>query len=136
MSNLQKALESLKTTEELKAYIEAQQNSFIEISVKFKLLSDENERNKKQIEKFQSEKNQQRTNELKADGYSDAEIICITQLELLRLISDERHLTYEEVKKTETLTKVYDQIKKIAKNEDEFKGKTEADLLKLIEGGS
>lgn len=131
-----KYLNTFKTEEELKAYIEAQQQSFIEVSKKVKNLEDENEALNKKIEKLQLDQTKSKINDLEAQDVSNSEIICLSQIELLKKRTEERELTYEESKKFEIFTKIYQQIKTAKKSNDEdLKNKSTDELLRVISGG-
>lgn len=131
-----KYLNTFKTEEELKAYIEAQQQSFIEVSKKVRGLEDENDNLKKKIDKLQLQQNKDKVSSLEAEEISDSEIICLSQIELLKKRTEERELTYEETKKFEVFTKIYEQIKTAKKNNDEKLKETSTEqLLSLVSGG-
>lgn len=127
---------TFKTEEEFKAYIEAQQQSFIEVSKKVKNLEDENVNLQKKIEKLKLEQNKVTVSSLEAQDVSHSEIICLSQIELLKKRTEERELTYEESKKFEIFTKIYQQIKTAKKIGDEdLKKLSNDELLRVIQGG-
>ena len=133
---VKKILETFKTDIELEAYLQAQQQSLIEVSKKINELQQENENLKKQSENLSAEKNSERTLYLKDQEYTDAEIICVNQLERLRILAEERQLTYEETKKTETLTKVLEQVRSGKKDKDDLvKDLPTEEILRVISGG-
>ncbi len=126
-------IKSFKTEEELKAFIEAQRLSFVAISIKVRNLEEENENLKKKIEKLKLE---QVKSSVSDQEMSNSEIICVSQIELLKKRTEERELTFEETKKFEVLTKIYEQIKSNKKsNDDELKNVSTEDLLTVLQGG-
>ncbi len=131
-----KYLNNFKTEEELQAYVDAQQHSFIEVSKKVKNLEDENENLKKKIEKLKLEQTKSTISSLEASETSHSEIICLSQIELLKKRTEERELTYEESKKFEIYTKIYQQIRTAKKtNNEELEKLSNDELLSVIQGG-
>ncbi len=126
-------LETLKTDAELEAFLQAQQQSLIEVSKKINELQNENEKLRKHAETLTAENNAQRTLYLKEQEYTDAEIICVNQLERLRILAEERTFTLEETKRTEILTKVLESIRKTDKKElDITKDIDTEELLRIV----
>lgn len=134
--NLKNLLNSFKTSDELKAYIEAQQLSFIEVSKKVRTLEEENEKLQKKIKKLETEKNKESNIELEAQEVSHSEIICLSQIEALKRITEERTHTLEETKKFEIYQRILGQIVLSKKNKDDKLAKASDDeLLRLVSGG-
>ena len=134
--NLKKLLNSFKTADELKAYIEAQQQSFIDISIKMRTLEEENKNLKNKIQKLESDDRKSKNSELESQNISHSELICLTEIEKLRFVTETRPLTLEETKRFEIFQKILGQIGLAKKNNDNpLKDTTNEELLKLIEGG-
>lgn len=128
--------DTLKTDAELEAFLQAQQQSLIEVSKKINFLEQENEKLRKHADILNAQNNAERTLYLKDQEYTDAEIICVNQLERLRILAEERQLTLEEVKKSEILTKVLDSVRKTDKSKpDESRNLPTEDLLRLVNDG-
>lgn len=132
---VKKILETFKTNAELEAYLQAQQESLISVSKKINELQHENENLRKQAQNLNTEKNSERTLYLKDQEYTDTEIICINQLERLRVLAEERAFTLEEAKRVEILTKVLDQVRKTDKKEENTKDVPTEELLRIVNVG-
>lgn len=136
MSDIKKLVNSFKTDDELHMFISAQQSSIIEVSKKIKSLEDENEKLKKQIEIYKLGQVAKDSEALGLMGDGQSEIICKTQIDLLKSASDERLLTLEESKKLDTYVKILGQISLAKKTKDSgLKDKSDAELFQLISGG-
>lgn len=132
---VKKILETFKTDVELEAYLQAQQQSLIELSKKMNELQQENDNLRKQSQKFNAELNSERTLYLKDQEYKDSEIICINQIERFRILAEERTLTLEEAKNLDLMVKILDQVRSGDQSGDISKDVPTEDLLKLVKIG-
>lgn len=130
--NLKNLLNSFKTPDELRAYIEAQQQSLIDVSKKVKKLEKEKEELEKKLKKLESSENVTASNIQISGQMTNEEAICIVQLSNLRTISDERSLTFEETKKADVLIKLLQSLQSKDKKKNELEEVDTETLLKLI----
>lgn len=134
--NLKKLLNSFKTPDELKAYIEAQQQAFIDVSKKVRSLEEENQKLQAKINKLQSNEQKSSNDELKSQDIGHSELICLVEIEKLKYLTETRPLTYEESKRFEIYNKILGQISLSKKKGDNpLKDIPDDELLRLIEGG-
>lgn len=133
MSDLKKLLNSFKTDEELKAYIEAQQHSFIEMSKKMKALEDLNANLTRQIGELTTELQWGKASELDTTNISNSELICLTEIGKLKITTSERPLTLEEAKKLDLYVKVLQIMTSKKSKQDEFKDFDTEKLLKIVQ---
>lgn len=131
--SLDKMLANLKDFAELQAFAESQYKTIIEQSKKISKLEDDKKRLERQVKEASS---------IKPDGLqviqtvSDEELICRTQLKLLKEISAERELTLEESKKVDTFTKLLISISSPKKKDDKSTDLKDDDLIKLLENAT
>jgi hypothetical protein len=134
--NLKNLLNSFKTPDELRAYIEAQQQSLIDVSKKVKKLEKEKEELEKKLKKLESTSKITGNEQLDIEGISNSELICLTEIEKLKRLTEDRELSYQETQKFDILQKVLNQINSNKKNKDSSLAKVSDDeLLRLIDGG-
>ena len=100
-----------KSFNELQSYSDSQFKSIVELKKQIKKLEEENSSLKKMLET---------TNlpSISIDGFgiSNEQLICETQLTILKDKSITRELTYEEAKKFAIFTEVLDSLKKTSKS--------------------
>lgn len=126
--SIDKTLSELKDISELKKFAEAQNKIILNLSKELKDAKDKIQHLEKLLEST--------TEIIPSDNKKyekEDEEICIRQLQLLRDISNERELTYEEAKKVDTYSKIYQTIKN---SKEDIVPKTKdiqtSDLLKLV----
>lgn len=126
----------MKTDMELKAYIEAQQQSFIEVSKKVRSLEEENQKLLNKIKTMESQGLQERNLLSIEQGISNSEIICLVEIEKLKNTTEIRELTKDESQKFDTYQKILTQINAAKKKgSNPLDNVSSEDLLKLIDGG-
>ena len=126
--NIDKSLDQYTTMDELRAYAQAQQKVLSQLKSKIQKLEQEN---RSLIDK---KPGTVPANNSSINNISDEETIAREQLFLLKNISRERELSFEETKKVEIYTKVLSTIKNTPKTiEVKAKQLTDAELLAAIE---
>lgn len=127
MSTIDKMLSDLKDIAELKKFAEAQNKTILNLSKELK----ESKEKLKHLEKLLES-----TTEIipSSSEYSkEDEAICIRQLQMLRDLSNDRELTYEEAKKVDTYSKILQNVRgQKLPIEDKTKQLDTAELLQLV----
>lgn len=127
MSTIDKMLSDLKDIAELKKFAEAQNKTILNLSKELK----ESQEKLKHLEKLLES-----TTDIlpSSKEYSkEDEAICIRQLQVLRDLSDDRELTYEEAKKVDTYSKILQNVRgQKVPDQDKTKDLPTADLLQLV----
>jgi len=117
-----------KSFNELQSYSDSQFKSIVELKKQIKKLEEENASLKKMMETSLPA--------LSFDGLgiSNEQLICETQITILKDKSITRELTFEEAKKFAIFTEVLDNLKKNTKSSDVNVQKiSDEDLLKMVE---
>jgi hypothetical protein len=124
-----------KTPEEMMEYIDAQQKVLTQLNKKIQKVENENIQLKIQLEKKSPMVVEKKNN---AFAVSDEESIAREQLYLLRQVSMERELSYEECKKVDTYTKILLSLKakEIPYDQQKYDEMTPEELEKLVENGT
>lgn len=103
--------EFVKSVEDKEIFIKAQNNTISMLTKKVNELEKENNLLKRQIKDLKDNNSFEDKLKVNTQRGSDDEIICLTQLKLLREIAEERELTMEETKKTEIFIKALNSLK-------------------------
>ena len=122
-----KMTKELKTLAQYKQFAEAQHSTILDLSKKIQELE-------KKIKELPSS-GESITKIIHTDlNISSEELICLTQLSLLKESSEGRELTLEEAKKVDIYSKILNQIKGNKKEpKDIFNNLKDEELLKLVE---
>jgi hypothetical protein len=118
-----------KSFNELQSYSDSQFKSIVELKKQIKKLDEENASLKSMLEN--------NLPSFAADvlGVSNEQLICETQLTILKDKAVTRELTFEEAKKFAIFSEVLDNIKKNTKSSDiNVQKMSDDELLKLVEG--
>lgn len=117
-----------KSFNELQSYSDSQFKSIVELKKQIKRLEEENASLKKMMETNLP------TLSFDGLGISNEQLICETQITILKDKSITRELTFEEAKKFAIFTEVLDNLKKNSKSSDINVQKiSDEDLLKMVE---
>lgn len=130
--NILKMAKSFKDLAELQAYCDSQYKTIVELSKKLNRLEEE----KRQLELDLSKAggSPSGTSLVLDQNISNEELICLTQLQLLKDISDRGCLTLEESRKFDIFTKTLKDIRTSSKDTGEkFKNLDDDALLALLE---
>lgn len=119
IEQLSKKFQQEVSKNELREFAEKQTRELV-------LLKEENEHLKKLISKNESFI-------IQTERVSPEELICLTQINNLKKISDSADFTYEEVKKFSELVKTLRLIKGKEKADDLLKDFKTEDLIKVLE---
>jgi hypothetical protein len=117
-----------KSFNDLQSYSDSQFKSIVELKKQIKRLEEENASLKKMMETNLP------TLSFDGLGISNEQLICETQITILKDKSITRELTFEEAKKFAIFTEVLDNLKKNSKSSDINVQKiSDEDLLKMVE---
>lgn len=117
-----------KSFNDLQSYSDSQFKSIVELKKQIKRLEEENASLKKMMETNLP------TLSFDGLGISNEQLICETQITILKDKSITRELTFEEAKKFAIFTEVLDNLKKNLKSSDINVQKiSDEDLLKMVE---
>lgn len=126
--SIDKMLSELKDINELKKFAEAQNKTILNLSKELKDAKDKTKHLEKLLESTVPSIPKDQNKYEKED-----ETICIRQLQILRDLSNERELTYEECKKVDTYSKILQAIHGIKEEEvPKARGLETNDLLNKI----
>jgi hypothetical protein len=118
-----------KSFNELQNYSDSQFKSIVELKKQISKLQEENKSLKAMLE------NNLPTLSFEGLGISNEQLICETQLTILKDKAITRELTFEEAKKFAIFTEVLEKIRLSTKTSDVNVQKlSDDDLLKLVEG--
>jgi len=117
-----------KQFSELQNYSDSQFKSIVELKKQVKKLEEENASLKKMMETNLP------TLSFDGLGVSNEQLVCETQITILKDKAITRELTYEEAKKFAIFTEVLESLKKSSKNSDiNVQKLSDEELLKLME---
>lgn len=120
-----------KSFNELQSYSDSQFKSIVELKKQIKKLEEENASLKKMMETNLP------TLSFDGLGISNEQLICETQITILKDKAITRELTFEEAKKFAIFTEVLDSLKKNTQSSDVSVQKlSDEDLLKLVGGNA
>jgi hypothetical protein len=120
-----------KSFNELQSYSDSQFKSIVELKKQIKKLEEENASLKKMMETNLP------TLSFDGLGISNEQLICETQITILKDKAITRELTFEEAKKFAIFTEVLDSLKKSTQSSDVSVQKlSDEDLLKLVGGNT
>jgi hypothetical protein len=134
MDPFENILSQYKDYAELMAFASSQYKTIIQLSKKSAQQDEEIKHLKHLLEQnVPALVQDENSNLIDLTGKSDSEIICITQLALLKDISMEREITLEESRKLDTYTKLLIAIRNPKDHSNEHVKKLDdGDLLKLV----
>jgi hypothetical protein len=120
-----------KSFNELQSYSDSQFKSIVELKKQIKKFEEENASLKKMMETNLP------TLSFDGLGISNEQLICETQITILKDKAITRELTFEEAKKFAIFTEVLDSLKKSTQSSDVSVQKlSDEDLLKLVGGNT
>jgi hypothetical protein len=120
-----------KSFNELQSYSDSQFKSIVELKKQIKKFEEENASLKKMMETNLP------TLSFDGLGISNEQLICETQITILKDKAITRELTFEEAKKFAIFTEVLDSLKKNTQSSDVSVQKlSDEDLLKLVGGNT
>lgn len=118
-----------KSFNELQSYSDSQFKSIVELKKQIKKLEEENGSLKSMLE------NNLPSLTIDGLGVSNEQLICETQITILKDKAITRELTFEEAKKFAIFTEVLENIRKNSKSSDiNVQKMSDDELLKLVEG--
>jgi len=118
-----------KSFNELQSYSDSQFKSIVELKKQIKKLEEENGSLKSMLE------NNLPSLAMDMLGVSNEQLICETQITILKDKAVTRELTFEEAKKFAIFSEVLENIKKNTKSSDiSVQKMSDDELLKLVEG--
>ncbi len=130
--NILKMAKSFKDIAELQAYCDSQYKTIVDLSKKINRLEEEKRHLEADLSKSGTKPSS--VGLIIEPSLSNEELICLTQLQLLREISDRAALTLEESRKFDIFTKALKEIRTSSKDSGEkFKNLDDEALLALIE---
>jgi len=120
-----------KSFNELQSYSDSQFKSILELKKQIKKLEEENKSLKSMLE------NNLPSLAVDMLGVSNEQLICETQITILKDKAVTRELTFEEAKKFAIFSEVLENLKKNAKSSDiNVQKMSDDELLKLVEGSN
>lgn len=118
-----------KSFNELQSYSDSQFKSIVELKKQIKKLEEENGSLKSMLE------NNLPSLTIDGLGVSNEQLICETQITILKDKAITRELTFEEAKKFAIFTEVLENIRKNSKSSDiNVQKMSDDELIKLVEG--
>jgi len=120
-----------KSFNELQSYSDSQFKSILELKKQIKKLEEENKSLKSMLE------NNLPSLAVDMLGVSNEQLICETQITILKDKAVTRELTFEEAKKFAIFSEVLENLKKNTKSSDiNVQKMSDDELLKLVEGSN
>ena len=120
-----------KSFNELQSYSDSQFKSILELKKQLKKIEEENKSLKSMLE------NNLPSLAVDMLGVSNEQLICETQITILKDKAVTRELTFEEAKKFAIFTEVLENLRKNTKSADiNVQKMSDEDLLKLVEGSN
>jgi hypothetical protein len=120
-----------KSFNELQSYSDSQFKSILELKKQLKKTEEENKSLKSMLE------NNLPSLAVDMLGVSNEQLICETQITILKDKAVNRELTFEEAKKFAIFTEVLENLRKNTKSADiNVQKMSDEDLLKLVEGSN
>ena len=120
-----------KSFNELQSYSDSQFKSILELKKQLKKTEEENKSLKSMLE------NNLPSLAVDMLGVSNEQLICETQITILKDKAVTRELTFEEAKKFAIFTEVLENLRKNTKSADiNVQKMSDEDLLKLVEGSN
>jgi glucose-6-phosphate-specific signal transduction histidine kinase len=120
-----------KSFNELQSYSDSQFKSILELKKQLKKTEEENKSLKSMLE------NNLPSLAVDMLGVSNEQLICETQITILKDKAVTRELTFEEAKKFAIFTEVLENLRKNTKSTDiNVQKMSDEDLLKLVEGSN
>jgi len=120
-----------KSFNELQSYSDSQFKSILELKKQLKKIEEENKSLKSMLE------NNLPSLAVDMLGVSNEQLICETQITILKDKAVTRVLTLEEAKKCDIFTEVLENLRKNTKSTDiNVQKMSDEDLLKLVEGSN